>query len=130
MRPTSRPHTPWAIPLRAVVVLGLLAAAAGCDSSDGVPEIGGTYLGSASTGGVVVAYRMVIPPSTGGAFTWSGSFQFGSAGPEPVGGPGSYAYPAITLTDDGESLTGTVSADGDRLTFVDPDSDVQLVMTR
>jgi hypothetical protein len=111
-------------------MLGLLGATTGCDSSDSAPEIGGRYLGSAVTGGITVAYQMEIPPSTGGAFTWSGSFQFGTAGPEPIGGPGSYAYPSLTLTDDGESLTGTVSADGDELTFVDPESGARLVMRR
>lgn len=103
----------------------------GCDSAEDVPTIGGTYRGSAT---VVdfgsVAYRMVIPTTSGGSFTWSGDFTVNGGPPETVGGPGTYDHPAITLTDDGEALEGTVSDDGDRLTFTDSESGLQLVVAR
>lgn len=116
--------------LRAVLTLTLAVGLAACDSSADDPTIGGTYRGSVTVESIPIAYRIVIPTTTGGSFTWSGAFTYGGADEEPVGGPGTYAYPTITLTDDGDTLAGTVSADGNRLTFTDPESGTQLVVTR
>ncbi|WP_412061624.1 hypothetical protein [Rubrivirga sp. IMCC45206] len=108
--------TRFLAPLVLLLAFGLTA----CDSTAEF-VVGGTYFGQSNDQvGFVADLTLVIPTTeSGDTFAFTGTLNQEGAAIESISGTGRYDHPAITLTADGETIVGTVSADGSALTIDD-----------
>ena len=119
----------------------LALALTACDSTDAEFEIGGTYSGTTEdsrdedTGeGTFTTLTVDVPETESGeSFRFEGRVVERGGFDEVidlVGGTGTYDHPALTLTVEGETATGTVSDDGDTILLQTEPGDDPAVLER
>lgn len=109
-------------PLLFALVLAFAFAA--CDSTDEF-QIGGTYAGVTNTTLGTATLTVTVPDTpSGDTFSFSGSLVEAdengrTQSNSPLRGTGTYDHPDISITVEGETLSGTANDAGDRLTLDD-----------
>lgn len=109
---------------RLLLALLLCTGVAACDSAADF-EIGGTYSGvTNSTLGSVALEITLDDTPTGERFAFTGVLverdeDGAEVARDPLSGTGTYDHPAVTLTVGGDTVAGTASDDGSRLTLGD-----------
>jgi hypothetical protein len=115
--------------LRVLALILIPITLAACDSSDGDSSIGGSYVGTLSSGGSTISYDFDIEETSGGSFEWTGEVTR-NGDTQTASGTGTYDHPDISFTEQGDTVTGTVSDSRETITLQLPASSADLVLRR